>query len=86
MKKHITTAEEAAKIREDLKNPKSRDIEENLQKAFKAVKKLEALRKKVEQKKKEKCPKESAAETNRLKQSALEILEKLESELEETET
>ena len=84
-KKHVTPAEEAKKIRDNLKNSKSNNVEENLKTTLEAVKKLKDLQKKVNQKTNEQCSSKSEVKTSILKQSALEILDKLETQLDNTE-
>ena len=78
-KKPLSASQEAEKIRDDLKLFENEGMEEKLKKTADAVKKLQDLQKKVEQKKDEKCPNDK--KTYKLKDEALKLLDELESRL-----
>jgi len=84
-KKQETAAQEAEKIRERLRNSKSKDVEENLKNTLEAVQKLQELQKKVHQKTNEQCSSKVDTKTLDLKQSALNVLDKLETQLDKAE-
>ena len=78
-KKELTATDEAEQIRESLKQLSSDSIEENLKKTVEAINKLKKLEEKVKDEAKAKCPVD--VETQKLKQSALKVLDELEAQL-----